>query len=296
AATTLTINDVAPTATLSGRAQEGGPGSVVFRNQASFVQTTDFLYSYDVGNTGTFQVSDSSRPTYGIPTRYLYQSGALVVRGRITDKHGLYSDSIITFPITDRPPTFVTIDGDKTVNENAVVALDNVTFSDPGQDVVTASINWGDNSSSQGVVTTTNNAPAPTTGTVSGSHTFAYRATPYTVTVTLRDASGAATSQSFQLTVLDPTLSVTAGPDQTVGAGELVTLTGAAFSDPGAPGTYAATVNWGDGSPTDTSPTVSAPATAADSGRVFDSHAYEQPGVYTVTVSVSEGNLPAVSS
>jgi hypothetical protein len=107
---TLTVNDVAPTATVSGTAQEGGPGSVTFSKQASFVQTTGFLYSYDIGNTGTFQVVNSNSPTYSIPPSYLYQSGTLVVRARITDQDGLYADSIITFPITNLPPTFVTID------------------------------------------------------------------------------------------------------------------------------------------------------------------------------------------
>src|SRR5262249_40114597 len=242
APTTLTVNDVAPTATLSGTAQEGGPGSVTFSNQASFVQTSDFLYSYDVGNTGTFQVVDTTSPTFDIPTSDLYQSGSLVVRGRITDRHGLFTDSIITFPIANQPPAFVTIDTDKTVNENAVVSLRNVTFSDPGQDVVTASINWGDGSSSQGVVTTTSSSPAPTTGSVAGSHTYAYRATPYIVTVTLRDSDGATAVQSFQVTVLDPQISVVAGPNQTVGEGDTVTLTGALFSDAGAPDTYTATV------------------------------------------------------
>src|SRR5262249_6234928 len=161
-----------------------------------------------------------------------------VVRGRITDKHGLFTDSIITFPITNQPPAFVSIDADKTVNENAGVALADVSFSDPGQDAVTASIDWGDGTTSQGVVTTTNGPPAPTTGTVSGSHSFAFRAAPYVVTVTLKDAEGATASQSFQVSVLDPALSVTAGQDQTVEEGATVDLTGASFSDPGAPDSY----------------------------------------------------------
>jgi hypothetical protein len=259
AATTLTVNDVAPTATLSGTALEGGPGSVTFSNQASFVQTSGFLYSYDVGNTGTFQVSDSSGPTFTVPTSDLYQSGSLVVRGRITDKHGLFTDSIITFPIADQAPTIVTIDGDKTVNENAVVSLTNVTVSDPGQDVLTASIDWGDGTTSQGVVTTTSTNPAPTTGTVSGSHAYAYQAAPYVVMVTVQDADGATDSKSFQVTVLDPPLTVSASPDQTVNEGGVVNLTGATFSDPGAPDIYTATVDWGDGSAIDVAPAISPP-------------------------------------
>src|SRR5262249_45216947 len=158
------------------------------------------------------------------------------------------------------------------------------SFSDPGRDVVTARISWGDGTTSQGVVTTTNTDPVPTTGLVAGSHTYAYRLAPYTVTVTLQDSDGASVSRSFQVTVLDPPLSITAGPSQTVTEGETVSLSGAVFTDPGAPNSYTATVNWGDGSPTDTNVAVSAPATPADLGHLFGSHAYGQAGIYMVTV------------
>ncbi len=299
APTTLTVNDVAPTATLGGSAREGGSGDVTFRNvfHPSAAQTGQgFLYSYDVGNTGTFQVVNSTSPSCAIPPADLLRAGPLVVRGRIADRHGAFSDYIVTVPVANQPPAILTTDADKTVNENAVVALNNVTFSDPGEDVITASIDWGDGSTSQGIVTPTNPAPAPTTGTVSGSHAYAYRPAPYTATVTVQDADGATASASFRVTVLDPPVSVVAGPDQAVNEGDVVRLTAALFDDPGAPRSYSATVNWGDGTPADTHPTVSAPATAADDGRVLDSHAYGQPGVYTVTVSVTKGNQPAVSS
>ena len=187
--TTLTVNDVAPRDP-ERRPRKAGPAVSRSSNQASFVQTSDFLYSFDVGNTGTFQVSDSNSPTYAIPASYLYQSGSLVVRGRIIDKHGMSSDTIITFPIANQAPAFVTIDADKTVNENAVVALNDVTFTDPGQDIITASINWGDGTSSQGAVTATNDGPVPTTGAVAGSHSYAYQPAPYTVTITLQDDNG----------------------------------------------------------------------------------------------------------
>ncbi len=262
--TTLTIRNVAPIAALTGSAQEGGTGSVTFSAQsdpANADTLAGFKYSYDVGNTGAFLVTDSASPTFAIPASNLIHTGTVVVRGRIADKDGAFTDSIVTVPITDQPPTILTVDAAKTVIENSSVTLDNVTFSDPGADTITASINWGDNSSSQGLVTTTNTTPAPTTGMVSGSHTFAFRATPYTVTITIRDSAGAPVSRSFQVTVQDPPLTLVAGPGQSVNEGDLVTLTGATFTDPGAPdaGTYAASVNWGDGTATDLTPNVSAP-------------------------------------
>ena len=293
--TTLTINDVVPTATLSGTALEGGAGSVTFSNQASPVQTSGFLYSYDVGNTGSFQTTNSPSPTFTIPTNDLLQSGSLVVRGRITDKHGLFTDSIITFPITNQPPTILTIDGNKTLNAASAVALTNVTFSDPGQEIVTSSINWGDGTTTPGVVTTTNSNPAPTTGTVSASHPFAFSATPYTVTVTIMDSGGGTASRQFMVTVQNPPLSVTAGTNQSISEGGQVNLTGATFTDPGAPNTYTATVNWGDGT-IDTNPIITPPASPSDQGQVLDNHDYGHAGVYTVTVSVTKPNASPVSS
>ena len=105
------------------------------------------------------------------------------------------------------------------------------------------------------------------------------------MTVTLSDAQGEQVTKNLQVTVLNPELVVTAGPPQTVEVGALVSLTAATFSDPSAPlasGGYAATVNWGDGTTTDVNPLVSPPGTPADSGRVYDSHYYGQPGTYTV--------------
>jgi hypothetical protein len=294
--TTLTVNDVAPTATLTGTAQEGGPGSVTFSNQASPVKTATFVYSYDFGNTGTFQVIDNANSTYAIPASYLDQSGTLVVRARITDNLGMYSESIITFPVVNQPPAFVNFDANKTVNENSVVSLNSVSFSDPGLNTISASINWGDNSSSPGEVTLTNNGSVPTTGTVSGRHTYAYRATPYAVTVTLRDDNGATAVRSFQVTVQDPPLTITTDPNQTVEEGETFNLGGTSFNDPGAPDTYTATVNWGDGSPTDAHAPIVAPLTSADFGRILDSHVYGLPGVYTVTATVQEPDQSAVSN
>src|SRR5262249_23309547 len=155
---------------------------------------------------------------------------------------------IITFPITDQAPAFVTFDADRTVDANALTSLADVTFSDPGQDDVTASIDWGDGKTSVGVVTK-NGTPAPTTGTVSGSHRFALRGTPDVVTVPLQDNAGATTSRSFEVAVVDPAVSVNAGHDRKVREGDVFDLSEATFTDPGAPGSYTATVDWGDGSP-----------------------------------------------
>ncbi|MFO0928937.1 MAG: PKD domain-containing protein [Gemmataceae bacterium] len=295
AATTLTVNDVAPTAAFTGSATEGGPGSVSFTSVYHPSATAGFRYSYDVGNTGTFQVVDSASPTFALPADAVAASGSVVVRGRGTSPTGSSSEYVLTVLVTDQPPAFVTADGDRTVNANEVVSLTAVSFTDPGQDTVTATVDWGDGNNSVGVVETTG-ATAPTTGTVAASHVFAYRPQPYTVTITLQDAAGATATHTFDVTVLDPTLTaVTVGDDVVTTEGNHVQLAGT-FTDPGAPSTYRVTVDWGDGT-VNTAPQVVAPRTAADLGHVLDSHYYGQDGTYTVTMTVTKaGQAPVVDT
>jgi hypothetical protein len=301
APTALTVNDTAPTATFSGTALAGGTGSVSFANvfdPSSSDTAAGFLYSYDVGNTGTFQVSNSTSPTFTLPASDLYQAGSIVVRGRITDEFGTYTDYIITVPIADQPPTIPTIDGNKSVNENTLVSLTNVSFSDPTEANLTATVNWGDGTTTVGFVATTNTTPIPTTGSVSGSHAYTQPGT-YSVSVTLQDSEGQTATNSFQVKVSDLPLTVSAGSAQTVDVGSLVSLTNATFSDPSAPlpqGSYSATVNWGDGTSTDTNPTIDAPVSPSSLGQIFDSHYYGQAGTYTVTVSLTKPNQAPVSN
>jgi PKD repeat protein len=74
---------------------------------------------------------------------------------------------------------------------------------------------------------------------------------------------------------------VAAGPDVSAQAGAPVPLASASFTDDIGP--HAARVNWGDGSPTEDG-TV---AGSASAGTVAGTHAYAEPGSYTVTVIVA---------
>jgi hypothetical protein len=298
--TSLTVNDVAPTAMLTGGPiGEGGTGSVTFTrlfHPSPEVTAAGFRYSYDFGNTGTYQVVDSSSPTHTIPPELLYQVGSLPVRGRIADQFGTASEYVINVPINDLPPAFVTFDGGKIVNVGETVSLVNVSFTDPGRDIISATINWGDGTSTAGAVTLTNTNPIPTTGTISGSHTFAYRPAPYQVSVTITDVSGLSATRTFEVTVLDPVLSsVVAGPDQTIDEGDEVVLTAARFIDPAAPSNYSVSVDWGDGT-VNNSPVVSPPSNPLDAGRVFDGHYYGQDGVYVVKMTVTKVGQDPIES
>ena len=84
---------------------------------------------------------------------------------------------------------------------------------------------------------------------------------------------------------------VDAGPDQIAIEHETVALLGATYTDPGLADTHTATIDWGDGSPLDAG-TVTP---ASGSGTIDGSHVYGAPGIYTVTVTVTDNHGAAGS-
>src|SRR5262249_48482381 len=94
----VTVDDVSynlpPTATLTndGPADQGHTATV------SFTEIDDpsslpgqIRYSYDFGNDGSFEITDSSQPSAVVPAAYLAEGpGNLEVRGRIANDGGEY--------------------------------------------------------------------------------------------------------------------------------------------------------------------------------------------------------------
>lgn len=115
----------------------------------------------------------------------------------------------------------------------------------------TAVVNWADGAVNAGIVDENVSAPiggSPTTGTVSGSHSYADDLTG-NVTVSVTNAEEGSTSDVLvAVTVNNVAPSVTAGINQVVLEGEEVQID-AVYTDPGAD-THTATVGWGDGSVT----------------------------------------------
>src|SRR5262245_65402291 len=110
--------------------------------------------------------------------------------------------------------------------------------------------------------------------------------------------AGASDTMDVVLTATNFGQSVDAGPGQLVGLQrdgrdrEATVDIAATFSDPGTLDTHNATINWGDGHTTVASvtETPSGPpgSTAGADGTVTGSHTYTRPGVYTVTVTVTD--------
>jgi len=108
--TSVVLNNVAPTATLSnnGPVSEGSPVTVSFSGQADASPTdaaAGFRASYDWNNDGVFDIVDSSSSSqaYTFPV-----AGTYVVTSRIKDKDGEFTDlgtSVIVTPRLTPTPT-----------------------------------------------------------------------------------------------------------------------------------------------------------------------------------------------
>ena len=112
-------------------------------------------------------------------------------------------------------------------------------------------------------------------GTVSGSHTYVDNGA-YAVTVTVTDDEGGSDSDSLTVTVANVAPVVNAGPDQFLETGATSTLS-ATFSDAGTSDTHTAVIDWDDGVIEQVTP-------------ITGSHQYPTPGIYTVTVSVTDND------
>jgi PKD repeat protein len=181
----------------------------------------------------------------------------------------------------------------------------------------TASIDWGDQSTSPGTVTATTWDVGGNDYVVSGTHTYA-TAGQYTVTITIAAPDGSTTATTATATVQPEAQNlVVSGLDFNASPGSAFSGTVAYFfdgnSNPGWPApvssaaraagkpsakaptkakdstaTYTASIDWGDGT-TATPGTVSAvgPGLAGASYTVAGTHTYTKAGQYTVTITIT---------
>ena len=166
-------------------------------------------------------------------------------------------------PAVDAGPDGVIDEGDTFVSAGS--------FVDPGADIWTATVDYGDGSGPQALSLNPD-------GSFALSHAYADDGV-YNVTVAVTDDDGGVGSDSATVTVNNVAPSTDAGPDQGINEGGTYVSAGS-FTDPGAD-TWTATVDYGDGSgiqPLPLNPDMS----------FVLSHTYLDDGVFTVTVTVTD--------
>ncbi len=150
-------------------------------------------------------------------------------------------------------------------------------------DTYTVQVDWGDGTPTEQFDETSSVSPLFLSHQYLDDDPTATLSDVYQVQVTVTDDDGGQSVVTTPVRVLNVQPSLMVAADQEVDEGALLDLTGGglgSFTDPGTLDTYTATVNWGDGTPTETV-TVNS---SNGSGTLDASYYYADDGLYTVTV------------
>jgi uncharacterized delta-60 repeat protein len=255
-----------------------------------------FTYTIDWGDGSPVQVVPRS-PTNGtgVPLDHAFRkSGALTVKISATDIDGYTSPpATTTITITD-PPVAANGRFSIAATEGADSASQTVaTFTDAGGaepvGYYTATIAWGDGTSSAGVIVFDQTTQR---FTVSGHHAYAGEGS-FPITVTIQDGSSPKVTVASAAAVADAPLTATPVAVSATAGGPFSGVVGA-FTDANPNGTlgeYSATILWGDG--------TSTPGVVAADGHggyvVAGSITYAAAGKYTLSVQIRDAGGSSVT-
>lgn len=227
ASESTTIRNVPPTAALTngGPVDEGSTGLVMLTNPfdpSSIDIAAGFRCSYDFDNDGVFEIADSPAASAVVPASYLAVGPSIrTVRARIADKNGGFTDYTTTILINGVPPT-VNVGTDATITQGDSLSRIG-SFSDPGADTWTATVDYGDGSGSQPLALN-----ADKTFRLDHSYT---RPGTFPVTVVVTDGNGSVGLNSFlvvaaPLPIVPPLSQPKPSPPPMVGPVPMTTFAG----------------------------------------------------------------------
>lgn len=265
ASKTVSVTDVAPTATLTAPSSVA-EGTSFTLNVALTDPGADTVSTYTLNwGDGQSDVVNSSVPATLTHT-YANEAASRTITLTVTNEDGTFTAGTTTLQVTNVAPTFEA-GADANLLEGGGLTR-NGSFTDTGSDTWTATVDYGDGAGPQ--------ALALSGKTYVLSKTYNQQGT-FLVTVKILDGT-ATTTDSFSVIVANVLPAVTAGSDTSIAIGGTLTRSGS-FTDPGNDA-WSATVDYGDGS---------AVAPLALSGKTFSlNHTYSQAGQFTVRVTVTD--------
>lgn len=276
---TLTVNNVAPTATFSitPPTTETGVATASITSlfdPSSVDATAGFTFSIDIDNDGTFDFSSpvASSP---LPIPFSYaDSGTYTVRLRLTDKDGDYTETTQTLVVADTAPT-ATLASSGAVTEGSAGSVSFSNPSDISSVDTDAGFTYSYDFNNDGTFEITNSssptAVVPASFLADG---------PFTRTIRARisDKDGGHTDYTTTIAVTNvaPSLITSVADDTNVVLDTTYSITLAA-SDPGQDTVSSWTVDWGDG--------VTSHLSAATAA--FN-HDYASTGEFTVLITATD--------
>jgi hypothetical protein len=212
-----------------------------------------------------------------------------------TNSDGSTATTTFSVAFTDASITAGTVSASNGVEGVTPTSL-GATFTDANTGALgsdfSGTINWGDGTVANPDITPFTASAVSGTGgsyTVAGSHRYTEEGA-FPITVTINDVGGSSTSDSGSTTVADAALTGSTAATATGGVENLsmATLVGATFSDANTgalASDFTTSINWGDGTPLDTSATVSG---SNGSFSVAGTHRYAEEGTYNFTITVTD--------
>jgi Ca2+-binding RTX toxin-like protein len=238
------------------------------------------------GTTTTGTVSESGGAGTCTASRAYTAAGSYTITIKVTDNAGASASAGVAITVVKATPLAATAGPSQTTTEGAATTF-NLGSVSGGTGPYTVTVNWGDG-------TTATTFTASSAGALSAAHTYVNdRSTPYSVSVTVKDATGASMSSSFSATVANAPPSVTISSPlsgTTFKSGSSVSFK-ASFTDPGKSDTHTCTIAWGDGS-TSTG-TISE---SGGAGTCTSSHTFKNTGSYTLSVTVKDSGGASASA
>lgn len=219
-------------------------------------------------------------PGGGLPN-YGYSPGSDICN-LVPDGTGTYcgfEGNVCMAPVASLPNcTGITISpiSSLTINVGNLYTFNTGSFTDQFVGPFNATVDYGDGSRVQTLVLSGYN--------FSLSHLY-QSVGVYPITVTVGDSNGMPASVNAQVNVINvaPIIGAISVNNSTVAVNTAITAF-ATFSDSGDYDTHTAVWDWGDGVTTIGTVTQQ----ASTSGFITDSHAYAAPGVYTITLKVTD--------
>ncbi len=203
---TVDVVNVAPAATFNAPAtlNEGASFAISLTDalDPSTADTTaGFSYAFDCGaGYGAFGAASSASCVAN-------DNPGVTVRGQVQDKDGGVTEYTFAVTINNVAPVVGAISAPTGPVKVVTIVNASASFTDVGTlDTHTAVWNWGDGTTSSGVVSETNGS-----GSVAGSHSY-IKAGLYTITLTVTDKDGDSHQSTFSpVVVYDPNAGLVTG-------------------------------------------------------------------------------------
>jgi hypothetical protein len=296
---TATVADAALTAT--GTNVSAIEGNAVTATVATFTDanplatTADFTATITWGDgttsTGTIaETTVNNKTVFTVTGTHTYTDESTdPISVTIKDDGGSTASTTSTATVADAALTATGVDVNA-IEGNAITATV-ATFTDANPLATTsnftATITWGDGTTSTGTIaeTTVNNK---TVFTVTGTHTYTDESTD-PISVTIKDDGGSTASTTSTATVVDAALTASGTPVSAI-EGNAVTATVATFTDANPLATtsnFTATITWGDG----TTSTGTIAETTVNNKTVFTvtgTHTYAEDGTDPISVTIKD--------